>query len=228
MYLTFIEKGTPMTIELYKASEPGAASYDATFYDMASDTSFWAKCGELYNDFYSIRLADQLKVSFARFSSIYSFGARAKSIMVEGGSHLVHIEQLTGMSEIERRTDYRDELTITVRLFGLEEAEHGEKRFVKADFTPAFVGETFDISSGGLCLVSNQALESPFEPYFACDFALGTERFSLPSKLVRKGSSPQTTLFHYDYGLCFMFDGIERERTRLADAISSAKLLSIL
>ncbi len=226
MHLTFVEKGTPMSIMLNRAFEEGAVTYDATFYYLHSETSFYAKSEALYNDFHNIGFGDRMQVTFSRMASTYTFNARAQSILVEGSARLIHIEQLGGMEEADRRSDYRDEITISVQLFGLNKAEYGEKRFVQAEFSPAFMSETFDISSGGLCLVSNKELDSPFEPYFLCKFSLGNERFALPSKLVRKGNCPQTTLFRYDYGLFFLFEGIERERTRLTDAISDAKLSS--
>ncbi len=57
---------------------------------------------------------------------------------------------------------------------------------------------------------------------------LAKERFLLPAKLVRKGNCPQTTLFRHDYGLSFLYEGVEREKTRLIDALFGVKLSSIL
>ncbi len=227
MYLTFIEKGTPMTIVPGKASGAGEASYDAEFYDMSSDTTFWARNEALYNAVAGSDTGDRMLVAFSRNAYVYTFYARAISVMIEHGAYLTKIEQLTGMEEVNRRSDHRDEITIKVRLFGLNEADITAKRFVKASYSPVFTCETFDVSSGGLCLVSNDALESPFEPYFLCEFALGNERFLLPAKLVRKGDCPQTTLFRHDYGLSFLPEGVEHEKKRLIDALFNVKISSI-
>ncbi len=227
MHLTFIEKRTPMTIVPGKVSGEGGASYEAEFYDMSSDTTFWARSEALYNAVAGSDTGDRMLVAFSRTAYVYTFYARAISVMVEGGEYLTKIEQITGMEEVNRRSDHRDEITIKVRIFGLNEADLLERRFVKADYTPVFTSETFDISSGGLCLVSNDTLESRFEPYFMCEFTLGKERFLLPAKLVRKGDCPQTTLFRHDYGLAFLLEGIEHERTRLIDALFNVKISSI-
>ena len=227
MYLTFIEKGTPMTFASGKASIAGEASYDATFYEMSSDTAFWARSEALYNAFPGLDAEERLLVAFSRAAYIYTFSARAISVMVEGGAYLIKIEQLTAMEEVNRRSDYRDEITIEVRLFGLNKEDLVSKRFVKADLNPVFTSETFDINSGGMCLVSNDALESRFEPYFLCEFALARESFLLPAKLVRKGNCPQTTLFRHDYGLAFQFEGIAHEKPRLIDALFKVKLSSL-
>ncbi len=228
MYLTFIEQGTPMTITPEKALNTGEACYTATFYEMSSDTTFWARSESLYNAFPSINPRDRFLVTFSRMAYVYSFTAMAISAKSDSGAYLTKIEQITGMEEINRRSDHRDEITVRVRLFGLNKADLAAKRFVKADYSPEYTSETFDFSSGGMCLVSNNALESRFEPYFLCEFLLGKERFLLPAKLVRKGNCPQTTLFHYDYGLSFIYEGAEQEKTRLIDALFSIKLSSLL
>ena len=227
MHLTFIEKGTPMTIVPGKVSGEGEASYDAAFYEMSSDTTFWARSKALYNAVASSDTGDRMLVAFSRTAYVYTFYARAVSVTVESGEYLIKIEQITGMEEVNRRSDHRDEITINVRLFGLKEADLMAKRFVKADSSPVFAGETFDVSSGGLCLVSNNALESHFEPYFLCEFAIGKELFLLPAKLVRKGNCPQTMLFRHDYGLAFQLEGIVHERTRLINALFKLKLSSL-
>ncbi len=227
MHLKFIEKGTPMTIVPGKASGRGESSYDVTFYDMSSDTAFLVQNGALYNAVSTSDIGDRILVAFSRAAYVYTFYARAISAMVEGGAYLIKIEQLTGMEEVNRRSDHRDEITINVRLFGLNESDLIAKRFIKADYSPEFTSETFDVSSGGLCLVSNNEFESSYEPYFMCEFSLGQERFLLPAKLVRKGNCPQTTLFRHDYGLAFLREGIERERTRLIDALFNVKISSI-
>jgi hypothetical protein len=95
----------------------------------------------------------------------------------------------------------------------------------KPDGQPVFTAEAFDISTGGICLVSNKTLPKEYDPFYLIEFTLArTTNFLLPAKIMRRGSCPQTTLFSKDYGFKFIFDNIPQQKSRVSTAILKAKM----
>jgi len=84
---------------------------------------------------------------------------------------------------------------------------------------------SFDISSGGLCVITNTLLSSKYDPYFLVRFSLSEkDTFLLPTKIVRKSNYPRTKIGRYDYGFQFIFDNMPEEKARLTRAILNRKL----
>jgi hypothetical protein len=224
MYLKFIDRGTAMRIQRTAAGEPSGTVYKASFYDFSADTAFFAESEALYGDFESYGENALLNITFARGDDMYTFTGRAKRALLNRGAHLTLIEQWSDIMFQSRRSDDRNEMRVSVRFYGLSAEDLKNGVFQKRDELPEFAAATFDISAGGLCMVSNEYLDSKYEPYFLAEFMLnsGKNEFLLPVRLIRKGNCPQTALYRYDYGLLFMYENCLEEKGRLSAALTDA------
>lgn len=219
MYLKFIARGTAMQLQ----SVASESAYDAVFYDVNSDMSFFAESEALYNDFQALGVNAALKVTFSRGGDMYNFTGRVKNAVVERGAYLTLIEQWSDIAFQSRRSDDRNEMRVGVRLFGLTQAAIDSADFRKISDDPEFSADTFDVSTGGLCLVANEYLSSKYEPYFLAEFTLNRKsEFLLPVRLIRKGNCPQTVMYRNDYGLLFMYESLPEEKARLSAALTDA------
>lgn len=225
MQMKFIERDTVLFIYEEIEGQSFDNVYEAKFYDIKDETTFFAQSTELYNAFQSLGKNANLRISFLRGANMYAFSGKARDVTIIGGARLMLIEQMTGLEATSRRKYDREEMKVDVQIFGLTEENLNSSNFKKANEIVEFVGETFDISAGGLCVVANRRLESAYEPYFLVEFTLNRkDKFLLPAKLVRKGNCPQTMLYRCDFGFQFVYDNIPHEKERLTTALFSAKL----
>ena len=138
---------------------------------------------------------------------------------------MVIVDMVSGIETMNRRTYDRDEIRVEVKIYGLPEDQISESKFMKPIGKPAMTDMSFDISSGGLCVISNTVLHSEFEPFYLVEFSLGEwDQFMLPAKLVRASNYARTKIGKYDYGFQFIFDHLPNEKGRLTKAILSKKL----
>lgn len=225
MQLRFIESDTLLQIRPEVYSPDHDEVFDVLFYGMSTHNSFWVQSEELYNNFLALGEKARVGVAFLVDDQPYRLAGELINTRLEGKYHLTLIEQITPLELISKRSQYRDEMRLNVRVYGLAPEDLDSTLPLVAPKKPEFSCEVFDISAGGVCLVSDNVFNSPFEPYFLLEFTIsGKERFLLPAKLVRKGHCPQTSLFKHDYGFDFIFDKFPEEKHRLGDAIFSAKL----
>lgn len=227
MQIKFIEKGTALFVYEKADDQNLDAICETKFFDIKDETTFYAEGMEFHSRFSKLREYDRLKIIFLRGPNMYEFFGKVTGVAKSGGAYLTLIEQLTGMVATSRRRYSREELEIDVRLYGISQDDLQSGNLKKADNDIEFNGVTLDIGSGGLCVVSNNRLDSAYEPFFLVEFTLNRkDEFLLPAKLVRKGSCPQTVLYRYDYGFEFLYDYISREgeEQRLTTALFSAKL----
>ncbi|MDR3278394.1 MAG: hypothetical protein LBT12_06430 [Oscillospiraceae bacterium] len=222
MYLKFIDRGTAMQIQQAASGAPSGTTYKASFYDFSDDTAFFAESEALYKDFEACGENTLFNITFGRGDDMYMFTGRAKRAVLNRGSYLTLIEQWSDILFQSRRSDDRNEMRVSVRFYGLSEENMKNGVFQKSDEQAEFTAETFDISAGGLCMVSNEYLDSKHEPYFLAEFTLngGKSEFLLPVRLIRKGNCPQTALYRYDYGLLFVYDRCQEEKGRLSAALT--------
>jgi len=135
------------------------------------------------------------------------------------------IEQLTEMETKSRRQFDRDEIRVKVSVYGLPEAKLASPFFEIPVGEPDLTDVSFDISSGGLCVITNTLLNSKFDPYFLVYFAFSDKDiFILPSRVVRKSNYPRTKIGRYDYGFQFLYEHLPEEKARLTRAILNKKL----
>jgi len=223
MDLKHIERGTKFTI--YEELQKRAVSdeHEAVFRYHESDRQIVVQCAWLYENYDRLNLGAQLNVSYGTDSIVHSFTGLAREKL--RGNGLVMIEQLSEVETKSRRQFDRDEIRVNVSVYGLPEAKLSSAVFEKPAGTPDFTDVSFDISSGGLCVVTNTLLSSKYDPYYLVEFALSEkDRFVLPAKLARKSNYPRTKIGRYDYGFQFIYDKLPEEKARLTRAILNKKL----
>lgn len=226
MNLRHVERGTKLKI--YEEMQQRAVSdeYEATLKYLENDRVIVANCPRLYDNFDKLNLGVRLNISFISGIHTYSFiGIPIEKLRSKGH---VMIEQFSDLVAISQRQFDRDEMRVTVEVYGIPEAVATGSTFTKPDVAPDLVDLSFDVSSGGLCVVTNTLLTSKHDPFYLVGFDL-TQKYSflLPAKLVRKSNYPRTKIGKYDYGFCFLFDNLPEEKARLTRAILNKKIQSV-
>jgi len=223
MKLSHIDKGTKLII--FEDMQDGIVSdgHEAVVRYIESDRQIVVSCPWLHDMFDSLNLDSRLNVSFDQGAVVHSFVATAQS-KLRGGSQVM-LQQLTEIETKERRKFNRDELRISVAIYGLPESNVSSQVHDMSDMAPEFTDVTYDISSGGLCVITNEVLNSRHDPYYLLEFNLTSrDRFIIPSKLVRRSNYPHTKLGKYDYGFQFIYDNLPEEKGRLTTSILNRKI----
>jgi len=223
MSLRHIERGTKLMI--YEEMQQRAVSdeHEAVLRYIEDDKLIVVHCPWLYDNFGSMNLGTKLNVSYDTKETVNSFTGAIKEKL--RGNGLVMIEMITALESKSRRQFDRDEIRLNVRIFGLPEAKVSGLEFERPTGAPDLSDITFDVSSGGLCVITNTLLNSKYDPYFLVEFAFNDkDYFLLPSKVVRKSNYPRTKIGRYDYGFQFIFDNLPEEKSRLTRAILNRKL----
>jgi len=221
--LRHIERGTKLII--YEELQQRAVSdeHEAVFRYHESDKLIVVQCAWLYENYDRLNLGAQLNISYGTETTVNSFIGLAREKL--RGNGLVMIEQLTDIETKSRRQFDRDEIRVNVHVYGLQESKVSATSFERPDSNPDLTDVSFDISSGGLCVITNTLLSSKFDPYYLVEFALTErDRFILPARIVRKSNYPRTKIGRYDYGFQFIFDKMPEEKARLTRSILNKKL----
>jgi len=223
MDVRHIERGTKLTI--YEELQQRAVSdeHEAVFRYHESDRLIVVQCAWLYENYDRLNLGAQLNISYGNETIVNSFIGLAKEKL--RGNGLVMIEQLTDIETKSSRQFDRDEIRVNVKAYGLPEAKVSLAKLDMPTAAHDISDVSFDISSGGLCVVTNVLLSSKYDPYYQVLFSL-TEKdsFNLPARLVRRSNYPRTKIGRYDYGFQFIFDNMPEEKARLTRAILNKKL----
>jgi hypothetical protein len=222
MTLGHIEKGSMLSV--FEELEQSAVSdvYDAEFRYLENDTMFLVRCNWLYDNYDNLNPNGHLNLSIRIGPYVHTFTGRAREKQ-RGG--MVLIEQLTQIETYNRRQFDRDELRVGVRIFGYPKEKIDGSSFEIPPEKPALADLTFDISSGGLCIITNNTITSKHDPYYLVEFGLSEkDLFLLPAELVRRSNYPRTRIGRYDYGFRFIFDNIPEESQRLTRAVITRKL----
>jgi len=141
---------------------------------------------------------------------------------------MVLVEQLTEIVTYNRRQYDRDEIRVSIRIFSLPHEELSGKTFGVNTERQVISDMIFDISAGGLCIISNTNINAKHDPYYLVEFAFNDiDYFRLPAELVRRSDHQRTRIGKYDYGFRFVYDTIPEEKDRLFKAIVNRKLASI-
>ena len=223
MNLGQVERGMKMTIAEDTQMRAGNDEYEAVFRYIEGDRLFQVMSQGLYNNFNSMKPGATLRISFVSEPNTYTFTGRA--IEKQRTSGLVLIEQLTEIETYSFRKYDRDELRMNVMVYGLPEAMLGETIFERPHYPPDLADVSYDISVGGVCVISNTLLTSTHDPYYLVEFSLSDkDRFLIPAKLVRRSNYPRTKIGRYDYGFQFILEKTPEEKGRLSKAILNRKL----
>ena len=223
MSLNQLEKGTKLTIYEELQKRAVGEEHEAIFRYHESDRMIVVQCPWLYENYDRLCLGSQLNVSFDTSDEVNSFTGLPREKLRSHG--LVMIEQLTEVFTKSRRQFDRDEIRVKVDVFGLQESKASSTHFESPETPPDLTDTSFDISAGGLCVITNTLLSSKYDPYFLVRFSLSEKDvFVLPSKIARKSNYPRTKIGRYDYGFQFIFDNMPEEKARLTRAILNKKL----
>jgi hypothetical protein len=197
--------------------------YEAVFRYEEREKQFIVQSTGLYDNYDRLNLGCRLNIRFFIEPNTYTFMGRPLEKQRSGG--LVMIEQVTDIETINPRKYDRDELRLNVQVFGLPESRIHEAFFEKPGGQPDMSDVTFDLSAGGVCVISNTLLSSKCDPYYLLTFSLSDkDKFALPAKVVRRSNYPRTKIGRYDYGFQFIFDKMPDEKGRLSRAILTRKL----
>jgi len=221
--LRHIKRG--MKFVVYEELQKRAVSdeHEAIFRYHESDRLIVVQCSWLYENYDRLNLGAQLNVSYGDDQTVHSFIGVAREKLRSSGQ--VMIEQLTDIETKSRRQFDRDEIRVNVKVFGIPEAKIQSSTFDNMVNSPDLSDVSFDISAGGLCVITNTLLSSKYDPYYLVEFALSDkDRFVLPAKIVRKSNYPRTKIGRYDYGFQFIFDKMPEEKAKLTTAILNKKL----
>jgi len=223
MDLGHIERGTKLII--YEEIQKRAISdeHEAVFRSFEEDKFVIVHCSWLYDNYDRLSLGAQLNVSYGTEATVYFFMGQARERLRSNG--LVKIEKLSEIVEKNRRQVDRDEIKVNVSVYGLPEAKLSSETFELPPNAPDFSDVSFDISSSGLCVITNTLLSSKHDPNYLVDFSLSEkDRFLLPARVMRKSNYPHTKIGRYDYGFQFIFDKMPEEKDKLTTAILKKKL----
>jgi len=224
MNLGFIKKGAKLVIFEEMQQRAVSDEYEATLRYLENDKHLVVQCSWLYDNYDRLNLGAKLNISFEASPAVMgSFIGVAKEKL--RGNGLVMIEQISVIEEKSRRKYDRDEIRVMVQVFGLPEAKVSSSAFQRPPGDPDLKDVSFDVSSGGLCVVTNTLLSSKYDPYYLVLFEFNDkDRFLLPSRIVRKSNYPRTKIGRYDYGFQFIYDNLPEEKSRLTRAILNKKL----
>jgi len=222
MDLGYIERGT--TLKIFEEFENRAVSdeFEGTF-RYFEDELFAINCPGLYEYYDKLRPDACLHVSFLTETNIHSLTGNIVEKQRTPG--MILMKQLTDIVTTNRRQYDRDELRVKISIFGLSVKNLDEMRFDRPETEPDMLDMTYDISAGGVCVISNILLNSKHDPYYLIEFSLSPlDSFLLPAQLVRRSNYPRTKIGRYDYGFQFIFDNLPEEKGKLSRAILSRKL----
>ena len=222
MVLGHIERGTHLFIfeELNKAAISDVL--EADFHYLENDTSFVVRSNKLYERFDSLDRSAHLNISFMTGPYVNSFHGFAKE-KLRGG--MVLIEQLTDIISHNRRQFDRDEIRVPVWLYDLPESIRNKSFFEKPTYEPVLTETTFDVSIGGMCIITNKTINPERDPFYLAEFSLMERDYHiLPAKLVRRSNYSRTSIGRYDYGFQFVLDNMPDEKARLTKGIIYRKI----
>jgi len=223
MARAYIGRGTKLSIFAELDEHDVSDEFEAVYKYHESDTIIAVHCAGLYDIYDSLGWDARLQISFSEELKTYTFTGRAME--KKRGSSLILIERLSEIEAFDRRRYERDELRVSVRVYGLPKADLESRRYERPAGEPDLLDTTFDISVGGLCIITDNLLSSEFDPFYLTEFSISSnDRFLMPAKLVRRSTLPRTKIGKYDYGFQFIFDKLLEEKGRLARSILRKKL----
>ena len=226
MQLRHFDRG--MRLQIFIRNDNGdIEEYEAQYYDLhdlVGETSFLAQSSKLSREYDTIDQNVTLEISAFRGATVYTFAGR---IIGKKSPEMVIIELISDIKTLNRRIYQRDELRIDVRIHKMEEDKMNEPRYEQPMTEPVMTEMSFDISAGGMCVITNKVLRPENHKHFLIDFYLAEkERFLLPSLLVRRSNYARSAVGKFDYGFKFIFDNMPDEKARLTKAILGRKLSS--
>ena len=223
MLLSHIERGTKMLIAVENQQLIRGGAYEAVFRYCEDDTKFIVHCIGLYEIYDTLEWRVPLHIGFSGGPLIYKFTGCLQE--KQRGSGMLLIEQLTDIKSVNRRQYERDEIRTKVQIFGLPDDMRSSSNNEKSNMRPALTDTTFDVSPGGLCVITDNMLTSEHDPYYLAEFYIGDkDLFLLPAKLVRRSNFQRSKIGKHDYGFQFLLDEMPEKKSELTKSILRRKL----
>jgi len=224
MNLIHIDRGTKLFVFEEFQQRAVGDTYEAVYRFQESDKQFVIQCAGLYDNYDRLSLGSRLNISFTKEPNTFIFFGLP--LEKQRGHGMILVEQVSEIMTHCPRVYARDELRLNVSVYGLPEARLSESFFGVPEGMPDMTDITFDLSVGGMCVISNTLLSSKHDPYYLIVFSVSEkDRFILPAKVVRRSNYPRTKLGRYDYGFEFVLDKMPDEKGRLSRAILTRKLM---
>ena len=226
MELRHIVRGTRLRIIVRTIGDQDCFDeYDAVYqdvHDLTNETSFEVKCAEFSSNYSKYHRHSTLEMSFTGGPSVYTFFGRPIEKL---SNDLIVIEQTTNIETLNRRKYQRDEIRVEVRLYSLSEDMLSQTRHNRPGTMPLLLDVSFDISAGGMCIVTNSSLHEKHDPFYLVEFYLSDKDwFLIPARLVRRSNNPRSKVGKNDYGFQFIYHEASDDMSRLTKAILSRKL----
>lgn len=220
MEIRFMERGTALTLLESTLEQEILGKYTAEYDNNETNTLFLVDSDDLLNHLDHIGEENHFKISFFRKGRLYEFNGRLRGVVKKNNQRYIQLEQISPVKEGTRRSTPRHEILTTVTVYTSKNSHKIGEWLTQ--------GQTLDISLEGLCLLTNTEMPPPDTGvYYHLEFTIGRgERFLLPARLVRVGSSPQTVQYHFDYGFVFDLNHRQEERDRLLTALFNSCLRS--
>jgi len=223
MTLGEIKRGTKLAVFKDVDGRASGSAFEAEFRNEESSHSFAVNSLQLYNNFDSLASSTKFIIAYEVGPMIYTLGARLNQKM--RSPYLVELELLGKIRAFNRRKKERDEILVKVNIYNLPPNEMNSTNLEALAISPIISDTTFDISSGGMCIISNSVLKSKYEPFFLAELTVtAKDVFYIPVKLVRSTTYQRTVIGKYDYGFQFLYDNRPDLENRLMSAIMSKKL----
>lgn len=226
MTLEQIERGTQFNV--YEELDKRIVSdgtYEAEFRYPENSTSFVVRSGTLYERCGKFSKDTRLCMTFSAGPYIHTFTAAVKEKQRNG---IVLVEQISQIDTHNRREFDRDEIRVPVNIFALPEQDINWAEYGKPSGAPLLSDVTFDVSVGGLCVITNTLLGVEHDPYYLAEFSLTEGDYHiLPTILVRRSKHARTSIGRHDYGFQFILDHMPDETRRLMKGIINRKVFQL-
>ena len=167
MTLGDIKRGTKLAVFKDVDGRATGSAYEAEFRHEESSDSFAVNSLQLYNNYDSLAGSTKFIIAYEVGPIIYTFGARLSQKL--RSPYLVEIQLIGKIRSFNRRKKERDEILVKVNIYNLPPEEMKSSNLESLAFSPIISDTTFDISSGGMCIISNSILKSKYEPFFLAE-----------------------------------------------------------
>lgn len=213
MELRSIPSGTALTLSLSTSGDETLRAYEVIFRSAETRASFLVEDEALYADANGIDPAMHFKINFFEGPRLYTFKGKLRRNVTKNNQRLTQIDQISDIKEGTRRISPRHEILTSVVLY--ESMENWRQN------EPLVQGQTMNISSDGLCLLTNkQIFAQDKEHRYILEFMLTrNDRYLLQARLVRQSENTSSVQYQYDYGFLFDYGDRPAERTRMITSL---------
>jgi hypothetical protein len=205
MDFRFIDDGTQMDICQKNADD--APTYYGTFDKIVRGATFNVTCDPLYEKFDALDLNIIYVFTFYRGADAFTFDAKLTEKLDDFHHQTLVFTATTTVSTYSRRSAHRLQIQIPIQIFEKDD----EKPLQKGE--NICEGITYDISRGGLTVLSNERLKLELRKVYITEYEINKTIFRMPVEFVRVSERGLSPMFRLDYA--FMYSGGETLKEEL-------------